>query len=266
MLTLSLRTVLPFALVILLMSAHNRLDGFLLERWHSNGAYEAGLYAAAYRLLDAGNMLGYLTASFMVPFLAKHLSNKPLLESTILTARTFLLLAGGVSTVFVIVFALPLQQLLYPSLPLQAAQVLQACMAVLPAYLLLHVYGSLLTAMAQLKWFIFLLLFALVMNVGLNFWLIPLYGAFGSCMAAIVSQYLCAVSCFILATRKSNMGYGFKTLALAFIIVISAFALFYWGRQNALNPFWLLLAVLVAMALLLFAYIPFLKRNFVTSL
>ncbi|HUS00952.1 MAG TPA: hypothetical protein VMY77_04455, partial [Chitinophagaceae bacterium] len=47
--------VIPFAAIILLMSMHYRLDGFLLERIHPDGAEQAGIYAAAYRLLDAGN-------------------------------------------------------------------------------------------------------------------------------------------------------------------------------------------------------------------
>ena len=68
------RKAAPFVVIIFLMSLHNRFDGFLLERLHPNGAYEAGVYAAAYRLLDAGSMVGYLAASFLVPFVARNKS------------------------------------------------------------------------------------------------------------------------------------------------------------------------------------------------
>ena len=37
---------------------------FLLKGSNLDGAHEAGIYAAAYRLLDASNMVGYLIASF----------------------------------------------------------------------------------------------------------------------------------------------------------------------------------------------------------
>ena len=52
-----LKMITPFAIIILLMSVHYRLDGFLLERIHYNGAMEAGIYASAYRLL-CGSELG----------------------------------------------------------------------------------------------------------------------------------------------------------------------------------------------------------------
>src|SRR5438034_143562 len=64
-------SVFPFAMTLFLMSIHIRLDGFLLERLHSNGAHEAGIYASAFRLLDASNMVGYLIASFFMPFVAR---------------------------------------------------------------------------------------------------------------------------------------------------------------------------------------------------
>jgi O-antigen/teichoic acid export membrane protein len=83
---------LPFALIILLMSAHYRLDGFLLERLYANGAYEAVIYASAFRLLDAGNMIGFLAASFLVPFIARNQNNHLLLQKTKLFLRHALLL------------------------------------------------------------------------------------------------------------------------------------------------------------------------------
>jgi O-antigen/teichoic acid export membrane protein len=205
---ITVRSVLPFAAIILLMSAHNRLDGFLLHRLHADGAYQAGLYAAAYRLLDAGNMIGYLTASFLVPFMAKHLAQKNLIEATVLSSRLVLLLAGGVATVFVVVFAKEVQTLLYPALPIEGVPVLQTCMAVLPAYLLLHVYGSLLTAAAQLKSFISILTVTFFINLLLNLWLIPIYGAWGSCVAALVSQYAAAFSCYLVAAFVCFCNYG----------------------------------------------------------
>lgn len=256
--------VLPFALIILLMSAHNRLDAFLLERLRTDGAYQAGLYAAAYRLLDAGNMVGYLTASFLVPFIAKHINNKQLVEGTVLSARLVLLLAGGIAAAFTVVYANEVQLLLYPLLPMQAAPVLQACMAVLPAYLLLHVYGSVLTAAAQLKSFIFLLAIAFGINVLLNLWLIPLYGAWGCCVAALVSQYTAALACYIVATKKLQLDPGIVSFTLTVCAIAIATVIFRVGRLNVSNPFWLLLIAGGGAALLLLAYIPFFKKHFVS--
>ncbi|MGV3657808.1 MAG: polysaccharide biosynthesis C-terminal domain-containing protein [Chitinophagaceae bacterium] len=263
-LPIAFKAVLPFALIILLMSAHNRLDAFLLHRLHPDGAYQAGVYAAAYRLLDAGNMIGFLTASFLVPFIAKNLGHKQLLQATVLSSRFVLLLAGGAATAFVVVFAVETKRLLYPALPLQAAPVLQACIAVLPAYLLLHVYGSALTAAAQLKPFIFLLAAAFALNLLLNILLIPKYGALGCCMAALVSQYAAALGCYVLASQRMQLSFGVGSFAVALLIIAAATGLFWAGRQNVLNPFWIFLIGTAGAVLLLLAYIPFLKKQFVS--
>lgn len=263
--TLAFRTVLPFALIILLMSAHNRLDAFLLHRLHPDGAYQAGLYAAAYRLLDAGNMVGYLTASFLVPFIAKNLLNKQLVTATVLALRLGLLLAGGVGAAFVVVYAPEVQGLLYPALPGGAVPVLQACMAVLPAYLLLHVYGSVLTAAAQLKPFIFLLAAFFVLNLVLNLWLIPQYGALGCCIAALVSQYGAAGAAMVVATKKLQLSWGSSSFVLSILVIAAAAVVFYAGRQNWVHPFWQLLAVGCGAVLLLLVYLPRFKKYIVTT-
>lgn len=262
---IAFRSVLPFATIIILMSAHNRLDGFLLHRLHVEGAYQAGLYAAAYRLLDAGNMIGYLTASFLVPFIAKHLQQKALVEATVLSSRLALLLAGGVATAFVVVFANEVQAFLYPALPQEGVPVLQTCMAVLPAYLLLHVYGSVLTAAAQLKSFISLLIVAFVINLLLNLWLIPLYGAWGSCVAALISQYAAALACYGLASFKNNLRLGLPSFVLSMFVTALAAALAMAARQQLLHPVWVLLLCAVGAVLLLWVYIPIFKKQLVST-
>src|SRR4030095_7449192 len=67
-----IKEALPFAIIVLLMSFHSRIDGFLLERISS--PEEAGKYAGAYRLLDAANMPGILFASFLLPYMARRWS------------------------------------------------------------------------------------------------------------------------------------------------------------------------------------------------
>lgn len=258
-----LKTVAPYALLILLMATHNRLDGFLLERLHRNGAFEAGVYAAAYRLLDAANMMGYLVASFLVPFIARHQTDVPLVRQTVLTARFGLLLLGSFAALFVGLFAVPLQRLLYPQAALYTAHVIQGCIAVLPAYLLLHVYGSLLTAMGQLKLFIILLAAAVVMNSSLNVLLIPKWGALGCCMAAISSQYACAAAVYFVATKKSGIGHGVKQGRFLFVALLFLAALLYIGRWQAVSPVLLLASGGAVAMLTLFAYLPFLKRYFI---
>ncbi|TCZ72734.1 oligosaccharide flippase family protein [Flaviaesturariibacter aridisoli] len=187
----------PFVLLILLMSVHTRLDAFLLERMHPSGALQAGIYAAAYRLLDAGNTVGYMTAAFLVPFAARHLADRPLIDSTTLRLRHGLLLAAGGFVALCSAFAPQIIALLYHTDDAYTARVLVACVAVLPAYYGIHIYGSLLTAAGRFRFFNGAVLGSVLLNTALNLWLIPRLGALGCCYAALASQYACAATLFV---------------------------------------------------------------------
>ena len=244
------RMITPFALIILLMSMHYRLDGFLLERIHANGAYEAGLYASAYRLLDAANMVGYLAASFLVPFIARHLADKNLVAEIVASTRHVLLFFGIGATCFTVLFAPWIQQLLYHTNEAYNSRLIQLCLAALPAYLLTHVYGSVLTAASRFRSLIVLLLGCVLLNAALNFFLIPSYGALGCCLAALASQYTCAFACYAVAGRSVQLphlkGSGIVYLAMAAGLSL----LFYLGRLTMLNV-WLILVLAVGITLLL---------------
>ena len=62
----------PYAVLVLLMTFYNRIDGVMLERMlpFREGAVEAGIYASAYRLLDAANMIAFLFAGLLLPIFA----------------------------------------------------------------------------------------------------------------------------------------------------------------------------------------------------
>jgi O-antigen/teichoic acid export membrane protein len=199
------RQTLPFTLLILLIGLHGRIDAFLLERFHPNGAFEAGVYAAAYRLTDAGNMLGYLAASFLVPFAARHLNDPALIGATVLRLRHVLLLAAVCGTAAVAALARPVMTLLYHRTDDYHATVLTLCIAVLPAYYLVHLYGSLLTARGAFKTFTRIVLFSVALNLAANALLIGPYGAAGCCVAALVSQYVCGLLCAAVATRSCSI-------------------------------------------------------------
>ena len=149
-------TVLPFAIILFLMSIHIRLDGFLLERLHHDGAHEAGIYAAAYRLLDASNMVGYLIASFFMPFIARLWSEGKPLQDLILQTRHLQLMFAITIVVSRIMLAPSLQQILYHRNDAYGIQVFQWCLPALIGYGLTQVYGTVMTATGSIVAFCYL--------------------------------------------------------------------------------------------------------------
>lgn len=185
-----LKKAFPFALLVALMAAHYRLDGFLLERIHPQGAYEAGLYAGAYRLLDAANMAGYLVASFLLPLLAAQLQQQERFKNAVRQSRHLLMLLTGWLTITVVMMPGQIQELLYHQTDARAETVLTVCLLALPGYSLTQIYGTVLTARGEIGVFCRLTAVVLIINLLLNSWLIPRYGALGCCWAAVVSHTL----------------------------------------------------------------------------
>ena len=257
--------VLPFALIILLMSVHYRLDGFLLERIHPNGAMEAGIYASAYRLLDASNMVGYLAASILVAFVARNQKDKRALEDAILNTRHLLMFAALGVVSFVIMFASWINQLLYYSNSNYNSLIIQLCMASFPGYCLVHVYGSVLTGSARFKQFIHILIASVVLNIVLNVALISHEGALGCCIAALVSQYFCGIATLISSTRTLDIPVNRKSILIYLLFALLLVAFFYFAKDALVNV-WIILGITVFAGLVFLSTQLTLFRKFFVSL
>jgi O-antigen/teichoic acid export membrane protein len=259
-----LRATLPFTVLILLMSVHYRIDSFLLERIHPQGALQAGIYALGFRLLDASNMIGYLVASFLVPFIARHLKDRPLIEDTIVQLRHLMMVAGICIAAFAWVFAPWIQQVLYHGAVPFHSEVIRYSLLSLPAFFMIHIYGSLMTAASKMRPFIIIMLLAVLINISLNFILIPLYGALGSCYAAVCTQYLAAAVCYIVASRTTRIALFLRSIFLYMTGGIMMVVLFYSAKAAIINV-WLILALAVVILLaFLFSRAGFIKKRFLS--
>jgi O-antigen/teichoic acid export membrane protein len=258
------RLTLPFSVLVLLMSVHNRLDAFLLERVHSNGAFEAGVYATAYRLLDAGNTVGFLAASFLLPYVSRHRQHEALVHETVLKLRHLLLLASIALLAFVAIYAWWITDMLYSIRDAYHSIVLIVTIAVLPAYFLIHIYGSLLTAKGLFRQFIRIVGISVVINIVLNLLLIHQWGALGCAGAALVSQYGCAGACLVVANRAYNIRPQVGSYLLYGAVGALLFGVFYAGAQWGTSPFTTLFVGSILTALIMFAQINWKKGPFST--
>jgi O-antigen/teichoic acid export membrane protein len=247
-----LKAALPFALIILLMSAHYRLDGFLLERLHSNGAYEAGLYAGAYRLLDAANMVGYLFASFLLPFIAKqhHLNQDT--RSVVLHSRHVLLLFALFISLAAIFMAPWIQRLLYHNNDGEAITVLQLSIPALIGYSAVQVYGTVLTATGHIVAFCRIVLVAVLLNITGNIIMIPGMGARGAAIAALFSQGFCGIATLVYAHKKCNTDIHARSILMYTFIGAVVSIILYAGVRKNINEWWLLAGAGIVVVLLAF--------------
>ena len=154
--------------------------------------------------------------------------------------------------------------MLYYSSVVYNSRVIALCLVVLPAYYFIHVYGALLTAHEHFRLWIGILIIASTVNIILNLFLIPSYGAEGCCIAALVSQYFCAALVAVLASRRSTYKLHYETLILYAVVAAISAAIFYFARLAFINV-WIILAVASGISLLLLATrLKSLKRYFIS--
>lgn len=221
-----LKKSLPFALLILLMTFYSRIDSIMLERLLPDGAFYAGVYAQAYRILDAVNMFGFLFASLLLPMFShmikKHLDIQPLtnLAFKLLMIPALTLAAIG------LYFSNDIMNLLYHEHGALSAPVFTMLMFSFVCISTSYIFGTLLTANGSLQNLNLTALGGMILNISLNLFLIPQYKASGAAFAGLITQIIMALAQIILAVKILNWKPEWKLIGklLLFFTLIALIA------------------------------------------
>lgn len=194
-----LRKSAPFALLVLLMAAYGHVDSIVLRAMASDE--QAGIFAGAFRLLDALTMVAYLVSVPLLPVFSRLCREgsevSPYLR---LVFWPMMLFAVG-AAVACAALAEPLMSLLYHGRAAQYVPVFRVIIFGIIPIGLTYIFGTLLTAggyMRQLNTFAAV---SLVLNIVVNMLLIPRLGAVGSAWASLATQSFMAVAQLLLSVR-----------------------------------------------------------------
>ncbi len=183
----------PYALAVFLMGMYTRIDMVMLERLLPNGQSEAGIYAAAYRLLDAASMVGFLIAGLLLPMFSKMLKNEEDVRG--LFKMSFLLmffLTTSVSS-FCWFFQNELMQVLYSEATTYWGQILGYLMLSYIPIGSIYITGTLISAIGNLKGLNIIAFIGAILNILLNLLLIDKYNALGATLATASTQFLVSI-------------------------------------------------------------------------
>ncbi len=224
----------PFAILALLMTFYNRIDSVMLERLLPNtqGDEQAGIYASSYRLLDATNMIAYLFAVLLLPLFSKMLkNNEEIVHIVKLSFKLLITLAliVGIGSYF---YSLEIMGMLYKNHVNESAEVFKWLMMGFIPVSTTYVFGTLLTANGNLKELNFIAATGMLLNISLNFILIPRLEAVGSAYSSIITQFLSAIVQVIFAQMvfKFKVDYKFIFSILAFgigVVLINVFSKYF---------------------------------------
>ena len=246
---------LPFALLALLMSFYSRLDPVMLERIlpQGTGATQSGIYAGAFRLLDALVMLVYLVSVPLLPTYAKMIKDGQDVSQITKLVFTLVITVSAAVAITLSFTADDVIQLFYDNNTAEISQVFKVLIFCLIPISSIYVFGTLLTANGNLKTLNIVALASLLTNFVANLILIPLLMSHGSAFAALATQVVSAVAQIVIAIRIFHLHispkYILQLLGFLAVIICTNLAGLYLGLQ-----WWItIIAVAVISVIMLFA-------------
>jgi O-antigen/teichoic acid export membrane protein len=234
-----LRQSYPYALAVFLMTLYTRVDAVMLERLLSKGEYEAGVYASAYRLLDAANVLGFLFAGLLLPMFSRLLkTGEGVTDLFRLGLKLILTFAIPVSLA-VFFFREPIAFSLYEEASADWGTVLGLLMLTFMVVSAINVTGPLLTANGNLRVMNYLFVIGIGLNVVLNLWWIPTLGAQGAAQATLLTQGGVLVGQLALIKKVMGETPGIRIgLQLVGMLVLTALLGYFLSSWEQLAWFW----------------------------
>ncbi len=233
----------PYALLVLLMSFHFRVDSVMIERLLPNGNFHAGIYAQAFRLLDVSTMVPFLFASLLLPIFSRMLKQGEQIISLLGFSVRLLFAASIVFSLVCIVYRDSIMELLYVNHTAESSAIFATLMVCFVFVSISYIFGTLLTANGSLYILNIIALVGVVVNVVLNVVLIPRHFALGAAVASLITQALVsllqlgvAIKIFKLRVKKAEV---IKFLSLFGVTYLAYFTV------NQFSVHWVIGVVMV---------------------
>jgi len=221
------------------MTFYNRIDGVMLERILDNGESEAGIYASAYRLLDASNMIAFLFAGLLLPIFSRMIKyNESINDLAIKSFSIIFILSINVS-VLCFFFRKELMGLMYHDHVVESARVFGILMFCFIPISVSYIFGTLLTANGNLKQLNIIAASGMLFNILVNFIIIPKYYAVGSAYVSLITQTLTTIAQTIYAVYKFKIVFGVKFWRKLILYVVCLF-LFGFINISIIDVNWLI--------------------------
>lgn len=226
-----LRKSYPYALLILLMSFYNRIDSVMLERLLPDGKEQAGIYAHAFRLLDAVSMFGVLFAGLLLPIFARMIKQKEDIGSMLQFSFLLLFVPAIIISFSSGFYDQEIMLLLKYSHTELSASIFQLLMVSFLGVACTYIFGTLLTANGSIRQLNFMAIVGMGINIGLNLILIPHYKALGSAWASLATQLFTALAQTLLAVVVLKLTVNYRLIGKLILFVCTVFLIGYFSRQ-----------------------------------
>jgi len=262
-----LKKSMPFALLVLLMSFYNRIDPVLIERLlpENIGEIQSGIYAQAFRLLDAGQNFAFLFSVLLLPLFAKMIKENKAIDRLVKLSFSIIISGSLIIAITSFFYGENLMLLLYTKFESETQQqfliridesaaIFRLLMFSFVAVSSNYIFGTLLTANNNLKVLNWVAFTGLMINLILNFFLIPKYFAFGSAVASLAAQTITALLHIFLAKQLLHLKLNKQLIINLFLVVVLTIAVGF-GLRYSVDVDWKISMSLMIAAGLFFAFV-----------
>ncbi|MBN2175875.1 MAG: oligosaccharide flippase family protein [Bacteroidales bacterium] len=238
-----LKKSFPFALLALLMAQYNRIDTVFLERLlpENTGYEQAGIYAQAFRLMDAANMIAFLTAALLLPIFSRMIKLNQSIEKIAKLSFSLLFTISTIVAIGSYNYSTDFMTWLYPQhdyetvfdYTLRMGQSAAAFSLLMFGFIAIstsYVFGTLLTANGSLKIMNLIAGCGVLISIGLNVALVPRLMAIGSAYASLSAQFATVVAQVIAAQYIFKFKVNTRLLLSLVIFVAGVVLIVYLGK------------------------------------
>ncbi|MFH1005817.1 MAG: oligosaccharide flippase family protein [Bacteroidota bacterium] len=244
---------IPFAILIMLMAFYNRLDTVMLERMLPNGAEQSGIYAQAYRLLDATNMIAFLFAGLLLPIFSRMLKYKEPVEALVKLAFLLLIIPAVIIAIGCCFYSSELMSLMYKEHIESSAVIFSLLMSCFAAISTTYIFGTLLTANGNLRELNLMATSGILINIVLNLFLIPRFQAVGSAVSSFVTQFLTAIMQVLIVQSIFKFKINYKLILMLIIFIAGVILINYFSKGMHKN--WMVNFVIMIIACGFWAFV-----------
>jgi O-antigen/teichoic acid export membrane protein len=234
-----IKQTLPFGLAVFLMTLYTRIDGVMIERLLISGKYEASVYAGGYRLLDAANMLAFLFPPLLLPMFSKLQRQTEELRNLFRLSFSLMWTLVVIAGISCFTFRQEIMDLLYLHSDRYWGRVFGILILNFIWIGLIHVFGTFVTATGKMKSANWVFFSCIILNVLLNYLLIPDFKAWGAAMTTLATHGTVVIGlCLII--RKQILHDQFVQILLKGIVLLGIVILINWGIYAIPGMHWII--------------------------
>ena len=234
------RVGLPLAVSGLLILAYARIDQLLV--FELAGSEDAGLYAAAYRIMEQSHFLPIAVTTTLLPLVSAAYPSDPVrVREMLQRAGDYLTIAALPLFAFTLAASEPLIRALFgepfapasPALPVLMAAFLFVCLG--------YLTGNMVVVLGLQRRFLVYATVGLVFNVALNVVLIPEYGFLAAAWVTLGTEAVVVGLTALTVARRLEFRPRLNRVGRA-VLAAAGMAGAVWGLNEAGAPFAVLLA------------------------